>query len=103
MTNILVVSFFCANFVKSWQLMYLGELIKSHREQEQLSQKVVADAIGVDVPMYSRMERGQRPIKKEQIKVLSDLLKIQEMELYKYWVAEKVYNIKQGKMVCKAV
>ena len=73
--------------------MYLGELIKSHREQEQLSQKVVADAIGVDVPMYSRMERGQRPIKKEQIKVLSDLLKIQEMELYKYWVAEKVYNI----------
>lgn len=73
--------------------MYLGELIKSHREQEQLSQKVVADAIGVDVPMYSRMERGQRPIKKEQIKILSNLLKIQEVELYKYWVAEKVYNI----------
>lgn len=73
--------------------MYLGELIKSHREQEQLSQKVVADAIGVDVPMYSRMERGQRPIKKDQIKILSNLLKIKEEELYKYWVAEKVYNI----------
>lgn len=73
--------------------MYLGELIKSHREQQQLSQKVVADAIGVDVPMYSRMERGQRPIKKEHIKILSNLLKIKEEELYKYWVAEKVYNI----------
>lgn len=73
--------------------MYLGELIKSHREQEQLSQKIVADAIGVDVPMYSRMERGQRPIKKDQIKILSNLLKIKEEELYKYWVAEKVYNI----------
>ena len=73
--------------------MYLGELIKSHREQQQLSQKVVADAIGVDVPMYSRMERGQRPIKKEHIKILSNLLKIKEEELYKYWVAEKVYHI----------
>lgn len=73
--------------------MYLGELIKSHRELQQLSQKVVADAIGVDVPMYSRMERGQRPIKKEHIKILSNLLKIKEEELYKYWVAEKVYNI----------
>ena len=73
--------------------MYLGQLLKSHREQQQLSQKVVADAIGVDVPMYSRMERGQRPIKKEHIKILSNLLKIKEEELYKYWVAEKVYNI----------
>lgn len=73
--------------------MYLGELIKSRREQEQFSQKVVADAIGVDVPMYSRMERGQRPIKKEHIKILSNLLKIKEEELYKYWVAEKVYVI----------
>ena len=62
--------------------MYLGELIKSHRELQQLSQKVVADAIGVDVPMYSRMERCQRPIKKEHIKILSNLLKIKDIQEY---------------------
>ena len=72
--------------------MLFAERIKAARDSLQLSQKEVAKAIGVDVPMYSRIERGQRPAKREAIPALSKLLGLDESELRKLWLAEKVYN-----------
>ena len=72
--------------------MLFAERIKAARDSLQLSQKEVAKAIGVDVPMYSRIERGQRPAKREAIPALSKLLGLDETELLKLWLAEKVYN-----------
>ena len=72
--------------------MLFAERIKAARDSLQLSQKEVAKAIGVDVPMYSRIERGQRPAKREAIPALSKLLGLDESELLKLWLAEKVYN-----------
>lgn len=72
--------------------MLFAERIKAARDSLQLSQKEVAKAIGVDVPMYSRIERGQRPAKREAIPALSKLLGFDESELLKLWLAEKVYN-----------
>jgi len=65
--------------------MLFAERIKAARDSLQLSQKEVAKAIGVDVPMYSR-------IKREAIPALSKLLGLDESELLKLWLAEKVYN-----------
>lgn len=72
--------------------MLFAERIKAARDSLQLSQKEVAKAIGVDVSMYSRIERGQRPAKREAIPALSKLLGLDESELLKLWLAEKVYN-----------
>lgn len=37
--------------------------IKQLREELNIQQRQMADAIGVDAPMYSRIERGIRPFR----------------------------------------
>lgn len=37
--------------------------IKQLREELNVQQRQMADAIGVDAPMYSRIERGIRPFR----------------------------------------
>lgn len=39
------------------------------------------------------MERGERPIKKEQIAILADLLKADKQELQTLWLADQLYNV----------
>lgn len=58
-----------------------------------LPQKDIAEALSVDVPMYSRFERGQRPIKEEYIPIIASKLNVETAELRKMWIADKVYNV----------
>lgn len=69
------------------------ETIRQRREQLHLTQKDVAEAIGVDVPMYSRIEKGTRPIKEEAISILASLLKFEICRLRKLWLADKVISV----------
>ena len=46
--------------------------------------------------MFSRIERGERPIKREQIKVLADVLGTDESELLKLWLADQVSELLKG-------
>lgn len=41
--------------------------IKQLRDELNIQQRQIADAIGVDAPMYSRIERGIRPFRDEYI------------------------------------
>ena len=59
-------------------------------------QRELAAALSVDTPMYSRIERGERPIKREQIKILADLLCTDESELLKLWLADQVAALLNG-------
>lgn len=69
------------------------DTIRMKREKLGLTQKELADAIGVDVPMYSRIERGNRPLKAEAIAILASLLKTDAAELRKLWIAEKIISV----------
>jgi len=73
--------------------MLFAERIKSARENLNIPQKRIAEAIGIDVPMYSRIERGERPAKREQVLGIAKHLGIDEKELVNLWLAEKVLNI----------
>jgi transcriptional regulator with XRE-family HTH domain len=73
--------------------MLFAERIKTTREDLNIPQKVIAEAIGIDVPMYSRIERGERPAKREQVIGIAKQLGIDEKELINLWLAEKVLNI----------
>ena len=53
--------------------MLFADKIRSLREEKKMLQRELAAALSVDTPMYSRIERGERPIKREQIKILADL------------------------------
>lgn len=69
------------------------ETIRQRREQLHLTQKDIADAIGVDVPMYSRIEKGTRPIKEDAISILASILQFDLPNLRKLWLADKVISV----------
>lgn len=73
--------------------MKFSEYIRQRREQLGLAQKDIAEVLSVDVPMYSRYERGQRPIKEEFIPIIASKLNVESSELRKIWIADKVYNV----------
>lgn len=73
--------------------MKFCDYIKQRRELLGLAQKELAEALSVDVPMYSRYERGQRPLKQEYIPIIASKLNIDRDELRKMWIADKVLSV----------
>jgi toxin-antitoxin system, antitoxin component, xre family len=67
--------------------------IKQLREELNVQQRQMADAIGVDAPMYSRIERGIRPFRDEYIEPMAKILKVDENELRSLWTADKIINV----------
>lgn len=83
--------------------MLFSERIKQLRESSRLPQKEVAEVLGIDIPMYSRIERGQRKAKKEYLPLLSTLFKVNEDELNQLWLADKVYDVIADEMAAPEV
>ena len=69
--------------------MLFSEQIRTLRKQQGIKQRTLADAIGVDLPMYSRYEHGERHPKREQVVKLARLLKTDANELVALWLAEE--------------
>lgn len=67
--------------------------IRKRRELYGLTQKDIAKALSVDVPMYSRYERGQRQLKEEYIPIIASILNVDCSELRKLWIADKVFSV----------
>ncbi|KAA6335942.1 hypothetical protein EZS27_015874 [termite gut metagenome] len=55
-----------------------------------MPQRQFAAALEIDTPMYSKIERGERPAKRKQIPVIAQLLKTDENMLVTLWLADKV-------------
>lgn len=70
-----------------------GERIKELREQNGLLQREVAAKLEIDTPMLSKIERGERSAKREQVVLLSKMYNVSEKELLSLWLGEKVYEI----------
>lgn len=76
--------------------MLFSDKIRSIRETKRITQGTMADALGIGVPMYSRIERGERAIRKEQIYVLAKILDADSNELLKLWLADQVSAVMDG-------
>ena len=70
--------------------MLFAQRIRIARVENGLLQKQLAIALDIDIPMYSRIERGDRQAKKEQVILLSDILHIDRDELLSLWIADKI-------------
>lgn len=73
--------------------MFLGKRIKELREEKGLLQRQLAAELEIDSPMYSKIERGERRAKREQVIKLAKLLKTDENELLTLWLAGHIYEI----------
>ena len=76
--------------------MLFSDRIKSLREAEKITQSTMAKALGIGVPMYSRIERGERSVRKEQIPRIAEALKTDSEELLKLWLADQMAALMDG-------
>jgi transcriptional regulator with XRE-family HTH domain len=64
----------------------------------------VASKLDVDTSIISKMERGERPIKKEQVIILAEILNADKDELLTLWLADQLYDvIKDEKLANEAM
>ncbi len=73
--------------------MHFGERIKELREGKGLLQRQLAATLEMDTPMFSKIERGERKAKREQVAKLAKLLATPVEELLTLWLADRVYDV----------
>ncbi len=73
--------------------MFLGKRIRELREEKGLLQRQLAAGLEVDTPMYSKIERGERRAKKEQVLKLAELFNSDKDELLTLWLADQIYDL----------
>lgn len=70
--------------------MMFIERIKQLREQLQLPQRKLAEALNIDSATYCKIEKGERRAKREQVFIIAKILKINKEELLSLWLADQV-------------
>lgn len=73
-----------------------GERLKQLREQNNLLQRQVASLLEIDTPMLSKIERGERKAKKEQVIQLAQIMKVSNDELLTLWLADQLQDVIEG-------
>jgi len=81
-----------------------GDQIRLLREQKGLLQRQVASQMDIDNPMLSKIERGDRNARRDQVTLLCDILEVSEEELLSLWLADRLFEVvKNEKMALKAL
>lgn len=70
-----------------------ADKIKQLREQNNLLQRQMSAALEIDTGLYSKIERGDRRAKREQVVKLAEILKADQEELLTLWLADQVYVV----------
>lgn len=74
-------------------IMFFANKIRQLREDQELLQRQLAAALEIDTPMYSKIERGDRPAKREQVLTIAKIFSIDEKELLTLWLADKIWGV----------
>lgn len=76
--------------------MLFADKIKKLREDSGQLQRKVAAALDVDAGLYSKIERGERPAKREQVIALASIFNTDEKELLTLWLADQIKEITES-------
>ena len=76
--------------------MSFGEKIKELREGQGLLQRQLAANLEIDTPMFSKIERGERKAKREQVEQLAELLHTDKLNLFSIWLADQILELIQN-------
>jgi transcriptional regulator with XRE-family HTH domain len=81
-----------------------GDRIRTLREKQHLYLRQVAPLLEMDTAQLSKIEKGLRQLKREQIPVLADILKTNADDLLALWLADQIYAVvKDEKLANKAM
>ena len=70
-----------------------GERIRTLRENQNLYLRQVASLLEMDTAQLSKIEKGLRQLKKEQIPILAEILKADKKELETLWLADQLMQL----------
>lgn len=73
--------------------MTFGEHIRKLREQKQLLLREVASQMHIDTALLSKIERGTRIARKEQVEALAISLNENKNDLLNVWMADKIVDM----------
>lgn len=70
-----------------------GRRIRELREAERLLLRQVASNLETDTAHISKLERGERKAKKEQVLKLARILNADLDELLTFWLSDQIYEL----------
>ncbi|MEI6050095.1 MAG: helix-turn-helix transcriptional regulator [Bacteroidota bacterium] len=73
--------------------MIIGQKLRELREKKGLLLRQVAAELEVDTAYMSKMERGEKNIKREFIIKLAEIYRTDKDQLLTIWLADMVYDI----------
>ena len=73
--------------------MLFADKIRQLREERKLLQRHLAAVLDMDTPMFSKIERGERPAKRAQVVAIAKILTTDENELLTLWLADKILDV----------
>jgi HTH-type transcriptional regulator, competence development regulator len=73
-----------------------GSKIRLLREHRKLFLRQVASLLEMDTAQLSKIEKGFRQMKKEQIKTIADIYEIDSTELETLWLADQIVDVVKG-------
>lgn len=76
-----------------------SEHIRSLRVIRKIPQREVAACLKVDTAFISKLEKGERQARKEQVLLLADFFNVDKEDLLSLWLAEKVYDLVKNEEV----
>ena len=68
----------------------LADRIYQIRTGKRMRQKPIAEALEVNSATYSRMEKGERNIREDQLPIIARVLGIETDELKPLWLADRI-------------
>ena len=82
----------------------IGEILRKQREEKGLLLRQVAALLDVDTAILSKIERGERKAKKEQIVQLAKILELNQEDLIIQFLSERIlYEIQDEELGEKAL
>lgn len=73
--------------------MMFADKIKQLREQKNLLQRQMSADLEIDSGLYSKIERGDRRAKREQVLKLAEILNADKDELLTLWLADQLNQV----------
>jgi transcriptional regulator with XRE-family HTH domain len=84
--------------------MQFGIRLRALRKSNNMLQRQLAAHLDIDTPMYSKLERGERKAKRDQVIKIAKFLQVNQDELLTAWLADQLYElVKNEELAINAV
>jgi transcriptional regulator with XRE-family HTH domain len=90
--------------VKKMKINRFGDRLRTLRADKNLLLRQVASLLETDTAHISKLERGERKAKREQVLKLATLFETNPDELITLWLSDRIYElVKEEKMAIQAI